>query len=323
VIRIESRSQPPAPSDVAYKCRYAESQLHITTPDGDPVLSYWHGKPKPEWKYPLTSFISPLKGLDGEDLVEFMPDDHLHHRGIFWAWVRTQMEDREIGGWWVPKDFTLEPGEIHHITGPVFAGFSAKHNWVHQPKSEEPGVPFVEEHVICRVFKTTEAGRAIDLEITLTALKDGVRIGGQTFKDKGYGGLTIRFPKHRPKVQVCADGKQLDGPRNQLPARWVDWTGMLLGPDGKILPHRSGATLMVHKSHPPLPEAPPKWITRFYGPINPAYPGVEMLEIPQNKPLTLRYRILIHRGTAETAQIAEHYAAYNADWNWEPVAKCQ
>lgn len=320
--KVEVHFQECRPSDErananerVYASRLDDPILHVRTADEKPILSFWHGladrrNPK---SFPLNDFIHPLIGLDGEVLTANSPRDHIHHRGIFWAWVRTELRGERIGGWWIPKEFVVDPGQLSMDDGPVFSRFASQHFWVHRPEGAAKGERFVEERVVCRVFKTGNEGRAVDVDLTLRALADGVRIGGQTYKDKGYGGLTIRFGE-AADVKIQCDSQVIEEKNlNRLRARWVDWTGVFKGPDGKPLPHRSGGALFVHPAHPNLP---PEWITRVYGPINVAYPGMDMLEIPKDKPLRLRYRIWIHRGDAAKAKVGEHYRAYAADWKW-------
>ncbi len=309
--------------------RHRESLVEVTSPDGKLILSYRHGRPDPTYKYAVTSYIHPLIGLDGEILTDSNTVDHRHHRGLFWAWVRLHWRERAEAEWWIPQGMTLEAHDLKTTTGPMFGRFDARHYWVYDPSTaSQPsegvaaGERIVDEQVVCRVFKTTPAGRAIDVDLTLTAMQDRVKLGGQTQLNKGYGGLTLRFgadPTHSGKTRspkMVADGKPIEKDLNHLVARWVDWTAVFDGPDGKPLRQRSGAAVFVHPSHPPLPAAPPEWIARTYGPINVAYPGLEMLAIPKDKPLRLRYRVWIHRGDAEPADVDGHYRAYAADFNW-------
>jgi len=314
------RSEPPPrdgrdPPEPVYRSRHDDPMLHVTTPDGKPIMSYWHGAPRPGLRMPLNDFIHPLIGLDGEQLTDCSPRDHFHHRGVFWAWVRNDRKGKPIGDWWIPKNVHVEPGEIRFADGPVFSRFAARHFWVQQPEGADKAERFVDEQVVCRTFKTTGDGRAIDIELTLAALDDGVRIGGQLAKDKGYSGLTIRFGKATDVRIECDHGAIEESTVNRLRALWVDWTGVFSGPQGKPLPRRSGGALFVHATHP---DRPPEWITRKYGPINVSYPGLNMLEIPRGKPLRLRYRMWIHRGDAGQGKVGEHYRAYAADWGWKP-----
>lgn len=324
--------QADAAQPAAYRVRHQDPLVNVVDPRDKLVLAYRHGAPDPALRWPMTSYIHPLVGLDGEILTDRSPGDHFHHRGLFWAWVRIMRGDKPLGETWIPRNIDVTPADLDTSQGPVLGRFSARHYWVHRPGfPAEPAADardtsasdrLFQEDVVCRVFKTTDEGRVIDLDLTLTALQDDLRMGGQTQGNKGYGGVTLRFSTEQQgkakEPQVVADGRRImEHTVNRLKALWVDWTGIFHGPDGQALPHRSGAALFVHPSHPPLPKSPPEWITRFYGPINPAYPGLEMLDIPRDKPLRLKYRIWIHRGDAAEANVDAHYRAYAADWKWK------
>lgn len=316
----------------AYQVRHKDPLVEVACPDDSLVLAYRYGDPDPALRWPMTSYIHPLVGLDGEILTDCAPGDHFHHRGLFWAWVRIMKGDQSIGETWIPRDINTEPGNLALSQGPVLGRFAARHYWIHQPgfptsrpadaTAARESDRLFQEDVVCRIFATQMGGRSIDLDLTLTALQDNLRLGGQTQLGKGYGGLTLRFSTEQQgkarEPQVVADGRRImEHTVNRLQALWVDWTGIFNGPDGAPLEHRSGGAIFIHPSHPPLPESPPEWITRFYGPINPAYPGLEMLDIPCDKPLRLKYRIWIHRGDAVTGRVEEHYRAYAADWKWK------
>jgi hypothetical protein len=306
----------------SYRMACQDPLLHVTTTDGKPILTYWYGAPdsRNAKKYPLNDFIQPLMGLDGETLTVASPPDHVHHRGIFWAWVRNERQDKWKAEWWIPSGIHVEPDDLKcDPEGPVYGRFFARHFWTYQAKDTDPAERFVEENLTCRVYTTTEQGRAVDLDLCLTALEDGVRIGGTTSGDKGYGGMTCRFAgpsdvKGATNVRIESDrGEVREETVNHLRATWVDWTGMFVGPDGHRLDRRSGAALMVHPSHP---DTPPEWITRAYGPVNVAWPGLRMIDLPQGKPVLLRYRFWVHRGDPRAGGVPEQYRAYAADWKW-------
>lgn len=294
----------------AYTARYDDPMLHVTTPDGQPILGYWHGKPEEGKRYLLTDFIHPVIGLDGETLTSSRAEDHLHHRGVFWPWLHYERHGQDIGSWWIPKNIRCDWGTIHSSDGPVLSRFEAQHFLV----DKADGKRFIEQRVVCRVFKETQLGRAIDVEIMQQALEAGVKIGCTETKRKGYGGFCVRFA-HAEDIQIVADGERLRvQDRNQVQAGWTDYTGRFVGADGKRSDKRSGAAVFVHGSHP---EWPPFWITRRYGPMGIAWPGLKgMFELPTDKPLALRYRIWIHRDDAKQARVADHWSAYLTDWNW-------
>jgi hypothetical protein len=304
---------PPVAVDASYRSTHEAPRLEIRTPAGEPVLGYHHGKPIVERNYPLNDFIHPLIGLDGEVLTARSPGDHIHHRAIFWAWVRQEIDGEAIGDWWHPTNIRADARDLHHHDGPIFSSFAARHDWIHAPKGGATETPFVAEHVVCRVFQTTPQGRAVDVDISLRGIVPDVRFGGTLEKDKGYGGMTIRFAAvDNPLIE--SDGRVVkEQSLNHLRASWVDWTGHFHDTDGKPAPRRSGAALFVGADHP---DAPPEWITRYYGPINVSWPGMNMVALPTDKPVHLRYRIWIHRGDANGGRVEMQYQVYVADWRW-------
>ncbi len=315
-IAIRIPTTPGRIVDAAITSRYEEPFLHVTAPNNAPILSYWHGSAdsRNAKRYPLNDFIHPLIGLDGETLTAASPGDHVHHRGVFWAWVRTERHGKWRNEWWIPRDFIAEPGRLDHDeAGLTSCRFRAEHFWVYRPAEAAPNERFVQEIVDCRAYAASADGRAVDVDLTLTALVDGIRIGGQTDLNKGYGGMTCRFAA-ATDVRMENDRGLIESTSlNHVVASWVNWTGRFVGPDGKRQAHRSGAALMVHPSHPAYP---PEWIVRAYGPVGLAYPGLEMIELPRGKPLHLRYRFWIHRGGATEGKVPEAYRAYCADWKW-------
>jgi hypothetical protein len=308
--------RPPRGAVSTCSSQYRAPLLHVATENDKPLLSYWHGPAdsKNSKKYPLNDFIHPLIGLDGEALTAASPGDHVHHRGIFWAWVRTERQGQWRNEWWIPRDFVAEPGRLaHDEVGAESCRFVAEHFWTYRPSDPARSERFVRELVDCRVYAGSADGRAVDVDLMLTALVDGIRIGGQTDLDKGYGGMTCRFGAATEVRMENDQGLIQSSSLNHVVAKWVDWTGKFPGADGNRLPHRSGAALMVHPSHPAYP---PEWIVRAYGPVGLAYPGLQMIELPKDKPLHLRYRFWVHRGDATAGKVPEAYQAYTADWSW-------
>jgi hypothetical protein len=69
-------------------------------------ILFYQIKPKNQnGKYERCNYIHPLWGVDGTVITEDFPVDHLHHRGIFWAWHQLWIGDEEIGDPWALIDF--------------------------------------------------------------------------------------------------------------------------------------------------------------------------------------------------------------------------
>jgi len=65
-----------------------EGKVRLTA-NRSPVLVYSYGTVSGEGvhsRYDRANYLHPVYGLDGEVLTEDFPEDHAHHRGIFWAW---------------------------------------------------------------------------------------------------------------------------------------------------------------------------------------------------------------------------------------------
>jgi len=67
-------------------------------------------------------------------------------------------------------------------------------------------------------------------------------------------------------------------------------------------------------THPSTTGFPQAWILRARGSMqNAVYPGREPMAIPRDRPVILRYRIVLHRGELAAADIERLQAAYAAE----------
>ncbi len=146
--------------------------------------------------------------------------------------------------------------------------------------------------------------RWVDFAITMTASN-----GDLTFGDTKEGTFALRVAD-----SMRVDAKQgghivnSEGQENEaawgMPARWVDYTGPV---DGETV----GIAFM---SHPKSFRSVPRWHVRTYGlfAVNPFgqhdFPHHEAAKqgavtIKEGDSITLRYRVLLHRGKTDSAGI--------------------
>jgi len=92
---------------------------------------------------------------------------------------------------------------------------------------------------------------------------------------------------------------------------WADLSGDL---DRKAA-GLSGAAVFVHPEHP---DSPVTWMTRHYGLLAVGWPGVTPQTFPAGKAFVGRYRLWIHRGAPEAAEIQQAYQAYGATSQLQP-----
>ncbi|MBM81246.1 MAG: hypothetical protein CMJ78_11730, partial [Planctomycetaceae bacterium] len=63
-------------------------------------------------------------------------------------------------------------------------------------------------------------------------------------------------------------------------------------------------------THPKSTSAPYRWLLRHYGMQNVIFPGRKPLKLPKDELVTLRHRLVIHRGNDLDARVAEQQAAF-------------
>ena len=160
---------------------------------------------------------------------------------------------------------------------------------------------FVEERSVTRVHRAEGAIRKIDFHQRLTALVDGVEIGGSD-DAKGYGGFSYRVVMP-PDIRFTGAQGVVPPIENAVSSSpWMDVSGSY-GAPGK-----SGVTVLTHPSTTGFPQP---WILRARGSMqNAVYPGRQLSAIPRDRPVILRYRIVLHRGELAPADIGRLQAEY-------------
>ncbi|HJN07917.1 MAG: PmoA family protein [Pirellulaceae bacterium] len=288
--------------DRVVSIRVAEGGLQVLDA-GRPVLFYVTTPQSHQGNFIRNGFVHPLRGLAGEELTQVFPVDHRHHHGVFWAWHQLWVGDQRAGDPWVTDDFLAELKEARVIDqGPVFAAMQSRLHWTSPKIVDGNGKPraIIEETTTIRVFHATETTQLVDFEIQLKPLLDDVRLGGAE-NDRGYSGFTVRVPPPR-EMKILTESDALAGDAVGTQSRWADVTGKFS--DGEQL---TGIAILSHRS---LPEFPPRWLLRFYGMQNVVYPGRNPIRLSVKSPLVLRHRLMIHRGDAKEARVADQQRVY-------------
>lgn len=287
---------PPARSADPFRFA-AVSDTSLGLWEGDrPVLVYNHGVMRkagvPADRYRST-YVHPLYGLDGEVLTDDFPEDHYHHRGLFWAWPHVRVGDQHYDLWtlkgieqrfenWLAREANAH-GAVLGVANGWFVG----------------GRKVLQEHLWLRVAPATEDGRNLDVELALTPLHQPLTLQGA--EDKSYGGLTLRFAPRRDTVITTPQGQgQEDLQMTRLP--WADLSARFAG---RAAP--SGAAIFIAADHP---DYPPEWLTRHYGALCVGWPGVTAKTLPPGQTVRCRYRVWIHRGAPGVEQVKAAYDAY-------------
>ena len=274
------------------------------------VLFYQRQHKSMDGKYTRANYIHPLYGLDGEILTEDFPADHLHHRGVFWAWHQLWLGDKKLGDGWAAIDFFWDVYDAEILTIDSKSPALKLHVYWKSPLLTEADgrqQPFVKETTTIRVHLAENDIRKIDFQIELLALKDDMRLGGSE-DAKGYGGFTTRIPLPDGLAFTGTNGPVEPTNLSVEAGPWLDFSGNL-GGQGKT----SGLAILCHSSSPGYPQ---RWILRRKGSAqNPVYPGREAVPLSREKPLVLRYRLIIHRGGINDVNLDKLQAEYNTKYD--------
>lgn len=295
----------------------AESPFHFTEVSNKslglwegarPVFVYNHGiisRTNVPADRARSSYVHPIYDLEGEVLTDDFPKDHYHHRGLFWAWPHVRIGDEEFDLWML-KGIRHQFGRwLMREAGKSAAVLGVENGWFVGNRK------VVEEQVWLRVLPAFEEGRAIDVELVLTPLKEPLTLRGA--EGKSYGGLTLRFaPREDETIITTPDGRT----KEDLPVAHLPWADLSAQFAGASAP--SGAAIFIAPSHP---DYPPEWLTRHYGVLCVGWPGVKAQTFLPGKPIRCRYRVWIHRGVPDAAEMQKIYDEYaRASSNALPIS---
>ncbi len=280
----------------------------LFTEGGRPVLFYRRDA-KTLHGHTRAHYIHPLYGLDGETLTEESPRDHPHHWGIFWAWHQLWIGSRRMGDPWVQEAAGWRVTRAEAIAAPDgSAVLGTAVEWTSPTWLDEDGnrTPIVLERTDIRIHPAEKAYRLIDFTIRLRTSVAGVRIGGAE-NQKEYGGFSVRIPMPDDLRFTGAAGRvqARGGPVDSSP--WMDFSASFGAAGGGL----SGLAVLCHPSTPGFPQ---RWILRAKGSMqNPVFPGREAIEVPVEKALVLRYRLVVHRGDADQVDLPGLHRQYEQE----------
>ena len=263
------------------------------------VLFYQMHPLNKDGAYARCNYIHPLWGLNGKVLTEDFPADHLHHRGIFWAWHQVWIGDERIGDPWELKDFDQEITEIEFMKDPDKTVWLKSEVLWSSDKWKKNGnpKPYIQENVAIHVHKSTPKYRRIDFEIRLIALEENLRIGGSE-DEKGYGGFSVRM--------ILPDDVQFSGKNGRIKPLetavesqgFVNISGSLGKGNAK-----AGIVLVDNKENPGYPQ---DLILREKNSMqNIAWPGAEPVALSTTEPLVLKYSLIVYSGKMNAKRISK------------------
>jgi hypothetical protein len=281
-----------------------DTQL-IVRENGRDVLVFNDGVIEPRGQgTPRSGYIHPLFGLDGDVLTDDFPEDHLHHRGVFFGWPNMTVLGQRVDFWHLRglRPQTEDLGPIRAT--PAHAYFEARTLW-----QLEDGTSAVREHLRYLVHKAEGDSRAIDVHATFTNLtEEPVTLAGNP--RSAYGGLNVRMDGGRPDVQILTAGGPVAENQNRVdpPSPWAAYASRP-APGASF----SGVAIFQDPRNPDFPA--PNWTLRPYGFLGAAWPGEQNHSIAPGESIDLRYRIVVFRGAAAEAALTEKFAEFQREQN--------
>lgn len=291
--------QPTTASGQTFRC--LESPEGVTILEGiRPVLTYQRAVRSRLGRWPRANYVHPLYDLDGEVVTEDFPEDHGHHRGIFWAWHQVLVAGKPMGDAWLCHDFEWDVLEVRCQTNDRQAILTATSLWKSPAlvDDEMEKIPFVQERLVLTVYAQRENVRCIDFDLELVALLPQVQLGGSD-DIKGYGGFS-------PRIKLSDDFRFTARTGEVEPAQ----TAINAGPWIDIGNDVGGLAVLTHPSNPGFPQP---WILRRARSMqNAVYPGRTPIALSQNAPWRFKYRLVLHRGVLAPRAIERLQQDYEA-----------
>jgi len=266
--------------------------------DSSKVFSYNYGEKLPagvDSKFTRSSFLHPIWDLNGNVLTDNFPRDHYHHHGVFWGWpiVKTRGVTTDN---WMHGTPSLRPHFVRWINKTAnesSAILTLENRWLLDEKEE-----VARELVTIQTHPVTNSSRAIDVQIKLEAVGGPLTLQGSQEAKKGYGGFSFRAAPSLRGARISTDTGIKSKDIMMERARWSDLTTS-----------QTGIAIFVAPSHPGYP--PYSFARNSYtGFLNPSWPGLASTELLPGKPVTLRYRLYIHRGSLPVEDILDAYDQY-------------
>lgn len=265
---------------------------------GKPVLRYNFGlmkqTPDKDGKFDRACYFHPLWAPGGEIITGDFHPNHLHHRGLWFAWVKAKAGDIDANFWEIQQGRgKMVNRDIAHAAGPAFARLTARNDWTSK------GKVLIRETMAARVYAVPGGLRVFDLSSRQEAVEADVTLGKIHYGGLGFRGRDEWDGKKATLDVLTSEGKvRKNG--NATNARWVDYTGPL-GENGW-----GGILVIEHPSNPRYPNRVRIHPSMCF--FSTTLCQTKPYSIRKGEPLVLRYRLVLHDGRPDRA-LAERLAA--------------
>lgn len=271
------------------------TQVHMVVKEGgflfmegkDSVFFYQKSMKDRDGAYARCHYIHPLYGEGNVRLTEDFPADHLHHRGVFWAWHQILINGKPVSDGWEITNFTQTVTDVEFVQKEGKGIFKTVVEWK-SPLWKEGTKAYLRENAIITVHPKKANVRRMDFEIRLNALVEGLALGGSD-DEKGYSGFSVRL-KLPADVTFSGEEGEVE------PLNTAVEAGRYVRIEGSFLKSAKKGGIVIH-SDPQNPAPATSWILRKSASMqNAAYPGRQPVGIAMGKPLILKYSLETYHG---------------------------
>lgn len=291
----------PMQANAQYHVESAPEAVEVRGPDGTPIATYCRVVPENiELTVESGGFFHPFNTPSGTTVTGLRPEDHLYHRGIFFAWFEM------LGD--VPADFwgwgQHAPTEGRRIAsraiprvaiGPEGVEFTAENAWLIEDTA------MVDETLEARVWQEDQAN-IMDLTYTVVPATDITlprrAFSGFCFRTRIDG--EIRAFNQQGEVDL-ASPSHVDPESNWPSEPWYAYEIRLEDKEAPV-----GAAVIDHPDNPESLWHNPTAI----GMLNPVIMAQEDVHLPAQEPFVLRYRVVAFDGETPTALLDRLYNAW-------------
>jgi hypothetical protein len=320
----------PTPAQTASTGDYTlvpvASGMELHAPNGKLVLEYVTVRPDNiGLTAPSAAYFDPVNTPSGERVTNVAPNDHPHHRGIFFGFMNSEFH--------VPNDYSNAP-PTHPVTGFTvergdfwaWGAYAPREGRVIQNRSvklidadahhahiEIHNDWLIDNHKMLdetdeAIVSEQDGMYVIDLYYRLAPLYD------YKILQTAFGGFAFQAQKYGDSYYSTAAGKvTLPDPHYSYP--WSDWPSepwydytIKLASNGKTV----GAAVIDH----PLNPASLWHNARYLWMVSPCITAMRPITIHPDIPLTLRYRVVVHDGPPQIdaiQKLAEQWHGMNDD----------
>lgn len=272
-----------------------------------PVLTYHKAVVQPpagqDPAFARSGFIHPLHTPAGGVVTGIHPADHIHHLGLWHAWVHGEHGGKEVDFWNLKGKtgavrFRESAGVNQKDDSAAFA-VKQEHVAFKDGKGGEPVV--VLNEVLTVTARFADGANIIDYDIRQTNVTD------QPLKLAAYrygGGVAFRAPESWDKTNsdyLTSEGKTRKDSHSTR-AKWLAATG----------PTEKGDATVAFLCHPSNHDAPQRLRTWDNGKIFLEYVPIQETawEIKPKETITLRYRLVITDSKPAAAELESKWKAY-------------